>query len=102
MFFSGLIGVLFTMFSWWSDIINEAEDKGDHTPVVQLHHRYGMILFILSEVMFFVAWFWAFFNSSLFPADDRRACAHRRVRGGLAAQGHRSAEPLEDCPCSTR
>ena len=68
-FFSGLIGVLFTMFSWWSDVINEAEVKGDHTPVVQLHHRYGMILFILSEVMFFVAWFWAFFNSSLFPAD---------------------------------
>ena len=68
-FFAGLIGVLFTMYSWWSDVINEAEVKGDHTPVVQLHHRYGMILFILSEVMFFVAWFWAFFNSSLFPAD---------------------------------
>jgi cytochrome c oxidase subunit 3 len=63
----GLIGILFTMFSWWADVIREAHG-GDHTPVVQLHLRYGMILFIASEVMFFVAWFWAFFNASLFPA----------------------------------
>ena len=43
--------------------------KGDHTPVVKLHLRYGMLLFIASEVMFFVAWFWAYFNFRLFPAD---------------------------------
>src|SRR6476620_10306044 len=42
---------------------------GAGTGVVQLHHRYGMILFIASEVMFFGAWFWADFNASLFPAD---------------------------------
>ena len=65
-FFAGLIGVLFTMFSWWSDVIKEAH-AGDHTPVVQLHLRYGMILFIASEVMFFVGWFWAWFDFSLFP-----------------------------------
>ncbi len=62
----GLLGVLFTMFSWWADVIREAH-SGDHTPVVQLHLRYGMILFIASEVMFFVAWFWAYFNAALFP-----------------------------------
>ncbi|MCB1468780.1 MAG: cytochrome c oxidase subunit 3, partial [Rhizobiaceae bacterium] len=56
-FFIGLVGVLFTMYSWWADVIKEA-NGGDHTPVVQLHHRYGMMLFIASEVMFFVAWFW--------------------------------------------
>ncbi|MES2700155.1 MAG: cytochrome c oxidase subunit 3, partial [Pseudomonadota bacterium] len=39
-----------------------------HTPVVQLHLRYGMILFIASEVMFFVGWFWSWFDFSLFPA----------------------------------
>ena len=66
LFFLGLLGVLFTMFSWWSDVISEAK-SGDHTPVVQLHLRYGMILFIASEVMFFVGWFWAFFDASLFP-----------------------------------
>ncbi|NNC48217.1 MAG: cytochrome c oxidase subunit 3 [Sphingomonas sp.] len=65
-FGAGFIGVLFTMLMWWMDVRKEA-NSGDHTPVVQLHHRYGMILFIASEVMFFVAWFWAYFNASLFP-----------------------------------
>src|SRR3569623_1874157 len=64
----GLLGIFLTMFSWWSDVIREAH-AGDHTPVVQLHLRYGMILFIASEVMFFVGWFWAFFDFSLFPAN---------------------------------
>ena len=62
----GLAGVLFTMYGWWADVVREAR-RGDHTPVVQLHFRYGMILFIASEVMFFVAWFWAFFDFALFP-----------------------------------
>ncbi len=63
----GLIGVLFTFYSWWSDVVHEA-NTGDHTPVVQLHLRYGMILFIASEVMFFVAWFWAYFAAALYPS----------------------------------
>ena len=63
----GVAGLLFTMFMWWRDVIKEAHG-GDHTPVVQLHLRYGMILFIASEVMFFVAWFWAYFDAALFPA----------------------------------
>lgn len=64
---SGLAAVLFCMASWWVDVIKEA-NSGDHTPVVQLHLRYGMILFIASEVMFFVGWFWAWFDFALFPA----------------------------------
>src|SRR5882724_9253303 len=68
-FGAGFIGVLYTMASWWADVIREAQYKGDHTRVVQLHHRYGMVLFIASEVMFFVAWFWAYFNSAFFPHD---------------------------------
>ena len=66
-FLLGLLGVLTTMFSWWGNVIKESHE-GHHTPVVQLHLRYGMILFIASEVMFFVAWFWAFFSAALFPA----------------------------------
>ncbi len=62
----GTAAVLYTFYAWWSDVVHEA-NTGDHTPVVQLHHRYGMILFIASEVMFFVAWFWAYFSSSLYP-----------------------------------
>ena len=69
LFFAGFAAILAVMYAWWSDIVREAEIEGHHTAVVQLHHRYGMILFILSEVMFFVAWFWAFFNSSIFPDD---------------------------------
>ena len=63
----GVAAVLFTMYNWWRNTIIEAH-SGYHTPVVQLHLRYGMILFIASEVMFFLAWFWAFFDSSLFPS----------------------------------
>ncbi|MBX3554562.1 MAG: cytochrome c oxidase subunit 3, partial [Pseudolabrys sp.] len=68
-FGAGVLLVLYTMIGWWRDVIREAQFKGDHTRVVQIHHRYGMILFIASEVMFFVAWFWAYFNTALFPAD---------------------------------
>jgi cytochrome c oxidase subunit 3 len=65
LFFAGLAGVLFTMVGWWSEVIKEG-NRGDHTPVVSIGLRYGMILFIASEVMFFVAWFWIFFEMALF------------------------------------
>jgi cytochrome c oxidase subunit 3 len=64
----GLALVFYTMFMWWRDVIHEAH-AGDHTPVVSLHLRYGMIMFSASEVMFFVAWFWAFFDASLFTDE---------------------------------
>jgi cytochrome c oxidase subunit 3 len=76
----GIVGVLYTMFVWWADVIREA-NAGFHTPVVQLHLRYGMILFIASEVMFFVAWFWAFFEASLNP-DDVLQVARVAFTGG--------------------
>ena len=62
----GVAGLIATFFSWFSNIVREAQ-SGDHTPVVQLHLRYGMILFIASEVMFFVGWFWSWFDFALFP-----------------------------------
>ncbi|MEL6361603.1 MAG: cytochrome c oxidase subunit 3 [Pseudomonadota bacterium] len=67
LFFLGLLGVLITMAGWWRDIIQESL-KGENTStVVRLGLRYGMVLFIASEVMFFAAWFWAFFGAALFP-----------------------------------
>ena len=66
----GFLLIIYCAFMWFRDVVIEAEHKGHHTPVVQIHHRYGMTLFIASEVMFFVAWFWAFFNASLFPPDS--------------------------------
>src|SRR6267154_6563990 len=65
----GFLSVLAIMAVWWRDVIREATFQGHHTPVVQIGLRYGMALFIVSEVMFFAAFFWAFFSASLFPVD---------------------------------
>jgi cytochrome c oxidase subunit III len=64
---AGFLGVIAIMAVWWRDVIREAVHEGHHTPVVQIGLRYGMALFIASEVMFFAAFFWAFFTSALFP-----------------------------------
>lgn len=66
----GLISVLTCMFLWWRDIVAEGTLEGVHTNIVQLGLRYGMILFIVSEVMFFFAFFWAFFAASLTPTVE--------------------------------
>ena len=87
----GTVGVIYTMASWWGDVIKEAQYKGDHTRVVQLHHRYGMILFIASGVMFFVDWFWAYFNAATFPADAVHATPDSEVPLVLEP-------PVEDTP----
>jgi len=63
----GLLVVLATMAMWWRDVLRESNTPGLHSPVVRLGLRYGMTLFIASEVMFFVGFFWAFFHFALFP-----------------------------------
>ena len=91
----GLFGVLVTMFSWWANTIREAH-QGYHTPVVQLHLRYGMILFIASEVMFFLAWFWAYFDCVLFPSRGRAVggqCGRRRASRCSTRSASRSSTP---------
>ena len=79
LFYLGLFGVLLTMACWWTDVVKEA-NRGDHTPVVSIGLRYGMILFIVSEVMFFVAWFWMFFEMALFHGH-RTLSSIEEVRG---------------------
>ncbi|WP_353210542.1 cytochrome c oxidase subunit 3 [Rhodovarius sp.] len=69
MFLAGLAGLLFTMFMWWRDVLKESRQPGVHTPIVRLGLRYGMMLFIASEVMFFVAFFWAYFHYAIFPEN---------------------------------
>ena len=82
----GVVGILATMFMWFRDVIDEATFRGFHNPVVQIGMRYGMALFIASEVMFFSAFFWAYFNASLFPTD---------VTGGVwPPKGIRTFDPL--------
>jgi cytochrome c oxidase subunit 3 len=66
----GLGMILYTMFVWWRDVIRESTYEGHHTFVVQLGLRYGMILFIVSEVMFFLAFFRALFHPPLAPTVE--------------------------------
>ena len=66
----GLTMLLYTMYVWWRDIVRESTYEGYHTQTVQIGLRWGMILFIVSEVMFFLAFFWAFFHSSLAPTIE--------------------------------
>lgn len=66
----GLISLIYTLFVWWRDVIRESTFEGHHTLVVQMGLRYGVILFITTEIMFFVAFFWAFFASSLAPSIE--------------------------------
>jgi cytochrome c oxidase subunit 3 len=85
--------ILYTMFSWWKETIKEAHE-GYHTPVVSLHLRYGMIMFIASEVMFFVAWFWAFFDASLFPNEAHQVMRTAFTGGQWPPKGLEVLDPL--------
>nr|AMW67896.1 cytochrome c oxidase subunit III [Heterosmylus sp. YW-2016] len=66
----GNIITLMTMYQWWRDITREGTYQGLHTYIVTIGLRWGMILFIISEVFFFISFFWAFFHSSLAPTVE--------------------------------
>jgi cytochrome c oxidase subunit 3 len=89
----GALGTLYTMLGWWRDVTREATFEGYHTRVVQISHRYGMILFIASEVMFFVAWFWAYFNTALFPADIHQVVRDQVLGGQWPPKGIETFDP---------
>nr|ADA69794.1 cytochrome c oxidase subunit III [Janira maculosa] len=64
---TGLSSIILSMIQWWRDISREATYQGIHTVPVATGMQWGMILFIVSEIMFFFSFFWAFFHSSLSP-----------------------------------
>nr|YP_010946458.1 cytochrome c oxidase subunit III [Caeparia donskoffi]WGO57176.1 cytochrome c oxidase subunit III [Caeparia donskoffi] len=66
----GIMIMILTMIQWWRDIIREGTYQGLHTKFVTKGLRWGMILFIISEVFFFISFFWAFFHSSLSPTIE--------------------------------
>nr|YP_007374644.1 cytochrome c oxidase subunit III [Oscaecilia ochrocephala]ACS37137.1 cytochrome c oxidase subunit III [Oscaecilia ochrocephala] len=70
----GLTVLILTMYQWWRDIIREATFQGHHTMVVQKGLRYGMVLFIISEIFFFLGFFWAFYRASLAPTIELGEC----------------------------
>jgi cytochrome c oxidase subunit 3 len=63
----GLVVLMIILYCWWRDVVREGTYEGDHTLEVQKGLRFGMILFIVSEVLFFFAFFWAFFHAVLSP-----------------------------------
>ena len=67
MFFIGLILLIIVIIQWWRDITREGVVQGLHTSIVELGLRWGIILFIISEIFFFLRFFWAFFHRSLSP-----------------------------------
>nr|ALO76176.1 cytochrome c oxidase subunit 3 [Mylabris sp. MYL01] len=66
----GFSCMLLIMYQWWRDISREGTFQGLHTFNVTIGLRWGMILFITSEVFFFISFFWGFFHNSLVPAID--------------------------------
>nr|ARH53875.1 cytochrome c oxidase subunit 3 [Heterocerus parallelus] len=70
LFILGTLITIMIMYQWWRDITREATFQGLHTMMVSKGMRWGMILFITSEVLFFISFFWGFFHSSLSPSIE--------------------------------
>lgn len=68
--FIGLIITSLTIFQWWRDIVRETTFQGHHTTIVQYGIQWGIILFIVSEIFFFISFFWGFFHRSLSPTIE--------------------------------
>nr|YP_010555000.1 cytochrome c oxidase subunit III [Phthiridium szechuanum]UYP50980.1 cytochrome c oxidase subunit 3 [Phthiridium szechuanum] len=65
-----LMMILWSLFQWWRDMIRESTYQGHHTKKVMLNLKIGMIMLILSEIMFFMSFFWSFFHNSLAPSIE--------------------------------
>ena len=70
LFSLGLLSTIFHATLWWRDVVREATFEGHHTETVRSGLRFGIVLFIVSEVMLFFAFFWAFFHASLSPTPQ--------------------------------
>jgi cytochrome c oxidase subunit 3 len=62
--------IILTIIQWWRDITREGTYQGLHTKIVTKGLRWGIILFIISEVFFFISFFWAFFHRRLSPTIE--------------------------------
>nr|WRQ18204.1 cytochrome c oxidase subunit 3 [Japanagallia neohamata] len=63
----GILIIMLTMIQWWRDVTRESTFQGMHTNKVSLSMKIGMIMFIVSEILFFSSFFWTFMHSSLSP-----------------------------------
>lgn len=70
LFLTGVCIIVLTCIQWWRDIRREGTFQGLHTSIVSKGLRWGMILFITSEILFFFSFFWAFFHRRLAPSME--------------------------------
>ena len=70
LFFLGILVLILVIIQWWRDISREGAIQGLHTSIVELGLRWGIALFIVSEVFFFLRFFWAFFHRRLSPTVE--------------------------------
>nr|YP_009050003.1 cytochrome c oxidase subunit III [Nilaparvata muiri]AEP27296.1 cytochrome c oxidase subunit III [Nilaparvata muiri] len=70
LFYLSTLTILINLTQWWRDVKRESSIKGDHTKIVKEMIKMGMIMFILSEIMFFLSFFWSFLHSSLAPSIE--------------------------------
>lgn len=70
LFFIRMVSIILIIFQWWRDIIREGTFQGHHTFIVTIGLRWGIILFITSEVFFFISFFWGFFHRRLSPSIE--------------------------------
>lgn len=63
----GYFIIILTIYQWWRDVCREGTFQGKHTILVTKGLRWGIILFIVSEIFFFLSFFWAFFHRRLSP-----------------------------------
>nr|AZL93505.1 cytochrome c oxidase subunit 3 [Torymus sp. ZJUH_2016035] len=66
----GTLMILLIMFQWWRDVIRESLYQGFHTKMVVKGIKLGMLLFIISEVFFFISIFWCYFHMYLSPSIE--------------------------------
>lgn len=91
----GFLCILAVMFMWWKDIIFESVKERVHNGVTEVGLRFGMALFIASEVMFFVAFFWAFFDASLYPGEPHQYLRTEYTGGVWPPTGIEAIAPFD-------
>ena len=66
----GLFTIISCLIMWVKDVIRESTFQGFHTRITVKGLKIGFLLFIISEILFFFSFFWAFFHSSLSPSIE--------------------------------
>lgn len=69
-FILSILSLILCRLLWWRDIIRESTFQGSHSSEVYKGLRLGIILFIISEILFFLSFFWAYFHSALSPSIE--------------------------------